>query len=109
MSDGSTLAGFDRTTGRVTIGGALSRDLRWDTANSTIIVTPSLGADTSLSFTDKTTTTGVSTTSTLLGLGITAGVAFQLESGLDLSLSGRLTRAGETTGASLTGSMSAGF
>jgi|GEM_PF-3940609 hypothetical protein len=109
LSDGTTLAGFDRTTGKVTVGGVLSRDFLWDAQNSTIVVTPSLGADTSLSFTEKKTTAGVSSSSTLLGLGLTAGLAFALESGLDLSLSGRLTHAGNTTGAGLTGSLSAGF
>jgi hypothetical protein len=109
LSDGTTLDGFDRTTGKFTIGGALSRDFLWDTQDSTVVVTPSLGADTSLSFTDKKTSAGVSSSSTLLGLGLTAGLAFELESGLDLSVSARVTHAGNTTGAGLTGSLSAGF
>lgn len=109
LSDATVLDGFDRTTGKAIVGGQVSRDYYWMTGDSEIIVTPSLGADASLSHSQKTTAAGVASLSTGLGVGLSAGVGFGFEGGLDISLSTRVTRAGDTTGASLTGGVGGNF
>jgi hypothetical protein len=109
LSDGTALTGFDRTTGKATVGGTVSRDYLWDTQTGFIVITPSVGADASLSLTGKTTTAGVSSSSVDYGLGLSAGVGFAYQSGLELSLSTRVVRSRDTLGASVRGTLSSLF
>ena len=109
LSDATNVEGFRRTSGKVTIGGQISHTYDVEGAASVMAVTPRLGLDGSVSLSQTRNDAGTQTASTTLGIGVTAGIDVELESGLDLGLKSRISRSGGTTGASLTGSISASF
>lgn len=109
LSNGTVVPGFEKTSGTVTAGGVISHSYVVSGANSAMLVTPSLGADLQLTLAHLVPTSGATTTTWSVGAGATAGIGMEFEGGLNLDFSARVSRTGDTTGASLSGKVGAAF
>ncbi|ODT83636.1 MAG: hypothetical protein ABS76_01565 [Pelagibacterium sp. SCN 64-44] len=109
LSNGVVVPGFDRTGGKATVGGEISRTYYVEGASGFVAVTPRAGADVSLSLSHLAPDGGAQSTNWGLGVGVLAGLGMRFENGLGVDLSTRVKRAGETIGASVSGRISASF
>lgn len=109
LTDGAIINGFERTGGKATVGAKFSQVHFILTGTGAYSVEPVVGLDANLSLAHVTPTGGASSTSVGLGAGVSAGVNLGFDGGLKASLMTRLSRSGETTGASVTGKLSASF
>lgn len=109
LSDGAIMPGFEETSGTASVGGEFSRQYTVAASSGPIIIEPRVGLDASLTLAHTIPTTGAASTAWSLGAGVSAGVGVKFLDGLNLDLGARLSRTGETIGASATGKVGATF
>lgn len=109
LPGGTVVPGFERTTGRATVGTQISEMYVLTGENGIMVVTPRAGADASLSLSHREETGRTATTSFGYGLGLSGGVELAFESGLVFDLTTRVNASADTIGASVTGKLTGKF